>query len=104
MPVEVLLDPLKDVIAGEVGEYALVEVGAAASAEVIHEVDVHWNLPNAGERFRWAETLQGQVLVRKTSGRKINVQIRKYFDFENSLFPLFPFSFLSYNFLSKIMD
>ena len=83
MPVEVLLDPLKDVIAGEVGEYALVEVGAAASAEVIHEVDVHWNLPNAGERFRWAETLQGQVLVRKTSGRKINVQIRKYLDFEN---------------------
>ena len=53
--VEILLDPLKDVVAGEVGEDALVEVGAAAAAQVVDVVDVHGNLPDARERFCWTE-------------------------------------------------
>jgi hypothetical protein len=49
--VEILLDPLEDVVAGEVGEHALVEVGAAAAAQVIDVVNVHWNLPDARKGF-----------------------------------------------------
>lgn len=49
--VEILLDPLEDVVAGEVGKHALVEIGAAAAAQVVDVVNVHWDLPDAREGF-----------------------------------------------------
>ena len=48
------MNPLEDVVAGEVGKDALVEIGAAAAAQVVDVMDVHWNLPDARERFCWA--------------------------------------------------
>ena len=58
VPVEVLLQPLEDVVAGEVGEDALVEVGAPASAQVTDVVDVHRNLPDSGKSLGRAKIIQ----------------------------------------------
>ena len=58
VPVEVLLQPLEDVVAGEVGEDALVEVGAPATAQVTDVVDVHRNLPDSGKSLGRAKIIQ----------------------------------------------
>ena len=62
VPVEVLLQPLEDVVAGEVGEDALVEVRAPATAQVTDVVDVHRNLPDSGKSLGRAK-IQGLVSI-----------------------------------------
>jgi len=51
VPVEVLFEPIKHIVAREVGKNALVKVRATATPQVINVMNVHWNFPDAWERF-----------------------------------------------------
>ena len=88
VPVEVLLQPLEDVVAGEVGEDALVEVGAPASAQVTDVVDVHRNLPDSGKSLGRAKIIQfkdwsqswailsfGRILQEKNNNRRSTLSL-----------------------------